>query len=109
MYNWTHYKEDDPEHFCFAYIKTIVVGGYYHEDFTKPVVWELDRRWNETTPVTWVISWSCVCIYVPVKERHNQRFIARNPRKLSRWNGWRSGLQFPRGRCRGIHMTINPA
>lgn len=51
-FNWTRHRENDPEYFRFAYIKTNVMGGYYHEDFTKPVAWEPDGRWNETTPVT---------------------------------------------------------
>ena len=51
-FNWTRHRENDPEYFRFAYVKTNVMGGYYHEDFTKPVVWKPDGRWNETTPVT---------------------------------------------------------
>lgn len=49
-FNWTRHMERDPEYFRFAFVRTNVLGGFWYEDFTKPVVWEVDGRWNETRP-----------------------------------------------------------
>ena len=49
-FNWTRHMEGDPEYFRFAFVRTSVRGGFWYEDFTKPAVWEVDGRWNETRP-----------------------------------------------------------
>lgn len=49
-FNWTRHKEGDPEYFRFGFVRTSARGGYWYEDFSKPVVWEADGRWNETHP-----------------------------------------------------------
>lgn len=48
-FNWTRYEDDEPEYFRFGYIKRRgSLGGVWYEDFTKPVVWDIDGRWNQS-------------------------------------------------------------
>ena len=49
-FNWTRHKEGDPEYFRFGFVRTSARGGFWYEDFSKPVVWEADGRWNQTHP-----------------------------------------------------------
>lgn len=49
-FNWTRHREGDPEYFRFGFMRLSARGGFGYEDFTKPVVWDVDGRWNETYP-----------------------------------------------------------
>lgn len=47
-FNWTRQREGDAEYFRFGFIKLNALGGFWYEDFTDPVIWEGDGKWNET-------------------------------------------------------------
>ncbi|OGM46383.1 LCCL domain protein [Aspergillus bombycis] len=47
-FNWTRLKVDEPEYFRFGNVKMNALGGLWYEDFTKPVVWEVDGVWNSS-------------------------------------------------------------
>ncbi|KAI9929968.1 hypothetical protein MW887_011778 [Aspergillus wentii] len=47
-FNWTRHKEDDPEYFRFAYIQLNALGGFWYEDFSPPVTWDVNGGWNQT-------------------------------------------------------------
>ncbi|KAE8352792.1 hypothetical protein BDV28DRAFT_148691 [Aspergillus coremiiformis] len=47
-FNWTRLKTGEPEYFRFGYVEMNALGGLWYEDFTKPVVWEVDGQWNQT-------------------------------------------------------------
>ncbi|GFG28003.1 LCCL domain protein [Aspergillus udagawae] len=49
-FNWTRRRAEDPEYFRFGYIKVNALGGVWYEDFTKPVVWDVDGSWNRSAP-----------------------------------------------------------
>ncbi|KAL4808711.1 LCCL domain-containing protein [Aspergillus unguis] len=49
-WNWTRVESEDPEFFRFGYIKENALGGFWYEDFTRPVEWGTDGRWNVTVP-----------------------------------------------------------
>ncbi|KAA8647133.1 hypothetical protein EYZ11_012148 [Aspergillus tanneri] len=50
LFNWTRHRADELEYFRFGYVKTRALGGIWYEDFTSPVTWETDGRWNQTGP-----------------------------------------------------------
>ncbi|OJJ48344.1 hypothetical protein ASPZODRAFT_150592 [Penicilliopsis zonata CBS 506.65] len=50
-WNWTRRVESDPEYFRFGYVKASSLGGVWYEDFTTPVVWEVDGFWNTSSRV----------------------------------------------------------
>lgn len=45
-WNWSRVVEGDPEFFRFGFIKENALGGFWYEDFTSPVVWDGDGKWN---------------------------------------------------------------
>ncbi|EAW12763.1 LCCL domain-containing protein [Aspergillus clavatus NRRL 1] len=47
-FNWTRWRAEEPEYFRFGFIKVNALGGIWYEDFTKPVVWDADGRWNQS-------------------------------------------------------------
>jgi hypothetical protein len=47
-FSWTRLKAEEPEYFRFGYVQMNALGGLWYEDFTKPVVWEADGRWNSS-------------------------------------------------------------
>ncbi|GAB1205955.1 hypothetical protein APSETT445_004634 [Aspergillus pseudonomiae] len=47
-FNWTRLKANEPEYFRFGHVKMNALGGLWYEDFTKPVVWEVDGVWNNS-------------------------------------------------------------
>ncbi|EDP51606.1 hypothetical protein KXW98_007304 [Aspergillus fumigatus] len=49
-FNWTRRRAEEPEYFRFGYIKLNALGGLWYEDFTKPVVWDVDGSWNRSAP-----------------------------------------------------------
>jgi hypothetical protein len=48
-FNWTRRRAEEPEYFRFGYMKMNALGGVWYEDFTKPVVWDVDGSWNRST------------------------------------------------------------
>ncbi|KAK1147293.1 hypothetical protein N8T08_001370 [Aspergillus melleus] len=48
VFNWTRHRTDEPEYFRFGYVNTKDLGGIWYEDFTRPVTWDADGRWNQT-------------------------------------------------------------
>ncbi|GIK00250.1 hypothetical protein Aspvir_004270 [Aspergillus viridinutans] len=49
-FNWTRRRAEEPEYFRFGYVKLNSLGGVWYEDFTKPVVWDVDGSWNRSAP-----------------------------------------------------------
>ncbi|KAF7136747.1 hypothetical protein CNMCM5793_006216 [Aspergillus hiratsukae] len=49
-FNWTRHRAEEPEYFRFGYIRENSLGGVWYEDFTKPVVWDVDGSWNRSAP-----------------------------------------------------------
>ncbi|RHZ74303.1 hypothetical protein CDV55_109104 [Aspergillus turcosus] len=49
-FNWTRHRAEEPEYFRFGYIRENTLGGVWYEDFTKPVVWDVDGSWNRSAP-----------------------------------------------------------
>jgi hypothetical protein len=49
-WNWTRVLSDEPEYFRFGYLKENAMGGFWYEDFTKPITWASDGGWNVSTP-----------------------------------------------------------
>ncbi|KAL2809589.1 hypothetical protein BJX63DRAFT_352149 [Aspergillus granulosus] len=47
-WNWTRVRSGEPEYFRFGYIKENALGGFWYEDFTDPVTWMADGKWNVT-------------------------------------------------------------
>ncbi|KAL4759769.1 LCCL domain-containing protein [Aspergillus foveolatus] len=44
--NWTRVVPGEPEYFRFGFIVENALGGFWYEDFTRPIVWDSDGRWN---------------------------------------------------------------
>ncbi|KAL3471009.1 LCCL domain-containing protein [Aspergillus californicus] len=45
-WNWTRTMPEVPEYFRFGYMKENALGGFWYEDFSKPVTWGGDGEWN---------------------------------------------------------------
>ncbi|KAL4980527.1 hypothetical protein BDW66DRAFT_125445 [Aspergillus desertorum] len=45
-WNWTRVVPGYPEYFRFGFMVERALGGFWYEDFTRPVVWDSDGRWN---------------------------------------------------------------
>ncbi|KKK18011.1 hypothetical protein ARAM_005634 [Aspergillus rambellii] len=48
VFNWSRAVRGEPEYFRFGYMKLNALGGFWYEDFTNPVTWEVDGGWNRT-------------------------------------------------------------
>ncbi|PYH48953.1 LCCL domain protein [Aspergillus saccharolyticus JOP 1030-1] len=46
LFNWTRRVEGEDEYFRFAFVRLNALGGFWYEDFTKPVVWTKDGLWK---------------------------------------------------------------
>ncbi|KAL6238084.1 hypothetical protein BDW75DRAFT_237772 [Aspergillus navahoensis] len=45
-WNWTRVVPGYPEYFRFGFMVENALGGFWYEDFTRPVVWDSGGRWN---------------------------------------------------------------
>lgn len=52
LFNWTRGEAGELEYFRFGYLNMSSVGGVWYEDFSKPAVWDVDGRWNQSEPGT---------------------------------------------------------